>query len=274
MKKIKSFKGRVVVITGAASGMGRAYAQAFAKEGSLLALCDYDERGLNETISMLPNSQKLYSQTFDISTEQAVVDFALKVKEELGPPYVVINNAGIEGGGKPFWATPQDTFKNVMDVNFYGVVYGTRAFLPEMMARNEGAIINVSSIFGLAGTPNNSDYCGSKFAVRGFTESLMVELSDSNIQVHLLHPGGIRTNIARQERSRDFSQHYLTTEPHDVAQYLIKSIKQNKRRIVYGNNALKVWLATKLLPLSVVSSMIWSEMKKVIDLNEYKGINR
>lgn len=274
MNKIKSFKGKVVVITGAASGMGRAYALAFAQEESLLALCDYDDKGLSETISMLPNHPRVYSQAFDISDEEAVFDFASKVNAELGPAFVVINNAGIEGSGEPVWATPRSTIKRVMDVNFFGVVHGTRAFLPQMIARNEGAIVNVSSIFGLAGTPNHADYCGSKFAVRGFTEALMVELLESDIQVHLLHPGGVRTNIARQKHTSGFSQHFLTTEPDDIAKYLIKSIKQNKRRIVYGNNAFRVWLAAKLLPLSLVSSMIWSEMKKVIDLNEYKGLNQ
>lgn len=270
MKKITSFRERVVVITGAASGMGRAYALAFAKEGSILALCDYDETGLNDTIKMLPKAQKVFSQVFDISNETAVFQFAAQVKQELGRAFVVINNAGIEGSGEPVWATEQTSFKRVMDVNYYGLIHGTRAFLPEMLESNEGVIVNVSSIFGLAGTPNHADYCASKFAVRGFTEALMVELSSSDIQVHLLHPGGIRTNIARQAHTSDFSQHFLTTEPSDIAEYLIKSIKLNKKRIVYGNGALKVWLASKLLPLKLVSSMVWSEMKKVIDLREYK----
>jgi short-subunit dehydrogenase len=270
MKKITNFRERVVVITGAASGMGRAYALAFAQEGSVLALCDYDQAGLNETIALLPKAQKVFSQAFDISDEAAVFDFAAQVKKTLGSAFVVINNAGIEGSGEPVWATEQHSFQRVMDVNYYGLIHGTRAFLPEMLANNEGAIVNVSSIFGLAGTPNHADYCGSKFAVRGFTEALMVELASSDIQVHLLHPGGIRTNIARQAHTSEFSQHFLTTEPDDIAQYLIKSIKQNKRRIVYGNGAFKVWLASKCLPLKVVSSMVWSEMKKVIDLREYK----
>lgn len=272
MNKIRNFRNRVVVITGAASGMGRAYALAFAKEGALLALCDYDDEGLTQTLAMLPADQKVFTQAFDISDEQAVFSFAKAVEAELGTAYVVINNAGIEGSGEPVWETPQPTIQRVMDVNFYGVVHGARAFLPQMMTRNEGAIVNVSSIFGLAGTPNHSDYCASKFAVRGFTESLMSELSESGIQVHLLHPGGIRTNIARQERSNDFSKQFLTTEPEDITRHLIKSIKQNKRRIVYGNNALKVWLATRFLPLSLVSSMTWSEMKGFIDLKKYKNI--
>lgn len=270
MKKITSFKDRVVVITGAASGMGRAYALAFAKQGSHLALCDYDEEGLGETISLLPESQKVFAQAFDISDEQAVFEFADQVKQHVGQAFMLVNNAGVEGSGEPVWATEQSYFKRVMDVNYYGVIHGTRAFLSDMLANNQGVIVNVSSIFGLTGTPNHADYCGSKFAVRGFTEALMVELSASDIQVHLLHPGGIRTNIARHEHARDFSQHFLTTEPEDIAEHLIKSVKKNKPRIVYGNNAIKVWLASKLLPLPLVCAMVWSEMKKVIDLRAYK----
>lgn len=269
MKRINNFKGRVVVITGAASGMGRSYAKAFAKEGALLALCDYDEKGLNDTISML-SDVKVCSFAFDISDKQAVEGFAQKVKEELGPAYILINNAGIEGSAEPVWATNDDFYQRVMDVNYFGVVYGTRAFLAHMLDANEGAIVNVSSIFGLIGTPNNSDYCASKFAVRGFTEALMVELQASNIQVHLLDPGGIATNIARSETSRQFSNHFLTTSPDDVARYVMKSIKQNKKRMVFGNQASKAYWGSKLLSLSVACKLAWSEMKDVIDLKYYR----
>ena len=270
MKKITSFKDRVVVITGAASGMGRAYALAFAQEGSRLALCDFDKKGLDETLSLLSESTSVYSQVFDIADETSVFEFALQVQGQMGSAFLVINNAGIEGSAEPVWATAQDSYQRVMNVNYYGVVNGTRAFLPQMLDCNEGAIVNVSSIFGLAGTPNHSDYCASKFAVRGFTEALMVELAASDIQVHLLHPGGIRTNIARQETSRAFSEHFLTTSPEDIAKHLIKSIKQNRARIVYGNGALKAWLGSKFLPLKYLSALLWSEMKPVIDLREYK----
>jgi len=149
------------------------------------------------------------------------------------------------------------------------VVNGTRAFIPQLQAENRGAIVNVSSIFGLVGTPNHADYCGSKFAVRGFTESLMVELASTDIQVHLLHPGGIKTNIARQESSKAFSEHFLTTSADDIAQHLITSIKKNKLRIIYGNSAMKTWLGTRLLSLKMLRKVIWSEMKTSIDLKDY-----
>ncbi len=268
-KKITNFKDRVVVITGAASGMGRSYALAFAREGARLALCDFDEQGLQETVSMVPGT-KLYAKAFDISDKQAVDAFAEEVGRELGQAYVLINNAGIEGSVEPVWATSPEFYQRVMDVNYFGVVYGTQAFLEGMLENNEGAIVNVSSIFGLVGTPSHSDYCASKFAVRGFSESLMVELHASNVQVHLLHPGGIATNIARSDGSRQFSQHFLTTSPDDVAQYVIKSIKNNKKRMVFGNKSAKAFWGSRLLSLPAICSMAWSEMKGVIDLKYYR----
>mgnify|MGYP000011006883 CR=1 FL=1 len=268
---MKNFKQKVVVITGAASGMGRAYALAFAKEGSLLALCDFDEQGLKDTQVLVANitDAKTCSKIFDISDEEATFDFAAQVKSELGNAHVVINNAGIEGSTKPVWASDADSFKRVMNVNYFGVVNGTRAFLPQLQEDNRGVIVNVSSIFGLAGTPNHADYCGSKFAVRGFTEALMVELKSSKIQVHLLHPGGIKTNIARKENSRAFSERFLTTSADDIAQYLIKGIQKNKLRIVYGNGALKTFLGARFLPLAIIRSLIWNEMKPTIDMQDY-----
>jgi len=273
---MKDFNQKIVVITGAASGMGRAYAIAFAKEGSRLALCDYDKSGLDETVALVSRISTLEAcvGVFDISDEQATFDFAARVKDQLGDAHVIINNAGIEGKGKPVWASSASTYDRVMGVNFFGVVNGTRAFLPQLMDNDNGVIVNVSSIFGLAGIPNTADYCASKFAVRGFTESLMVELQQSNIQVHLLHPGGINTNIAREEQSKEFAAEFLKTSPDDVAKILIKGIRRNKARIVYGHGALKTWLFVNLLPLKLIQKVVWSEMKSVIDLDDYAIIQK
>jgi len=268
---IRDFKEEVVVITGAASGMGRAYALAFAREGARLALCDVDGEGLKETVASLAGftTQSPLVSVFDISEEDAMFAFAEQVKQTLGPALVLINNAGIEGSAKPVWTTSRADFERVMGVNYFGVVHGTRAFLPQMMAENRGAIVNVSSIFGLVGTPNHADYCGSKFAVRGFTEALMVELIESPIQVHLLHPGGIRTNIARQSHSQNFAQHFFKTTPEQVATVVIRAIRKNTPRIVYGHGATKTWLGERLLPLKWLKHLLWSELKPVIDRSDY-----
>jgi len=272
---MKELSNKIVVITGAGSGMGRAYALAFAKRNCRLALCDYDANGLKETVDMadkLSNSSPssaVCHAVFDVSDKRSVESFANKVKDELGNAHIVINNAGIEGSAKPIWATEEDCFRRVMEVNYYGVVYGTQAFLPQLLSQEEAAIVNVSSIFGLIGTPNHADYCASKFAVRGFTESLMTELNDSSVQVHLVHPGGIDTNISRQEHSQSFSQHYLTTSADDMVERVVRGITKNQSRIVYGNGSKKTEIGARLLPLTWLKKFTWREMKKVIDLTHY-----
>lgn len=272
---MKDLKSKTVVITGAGSGMGRAYALAFARRGCHLALCDYDASGLKETVDMVDKCANrsgcsaVSHAVFDVSDKRSVEKFADKVKDELGNAHIVINNAGIEGSANPIWATEEDSFRHVMNVNYYGVVYGTQAFLPQLLSQKEAAIVNISSIFGLIGTPNHADYCASKFAVRGFTESLMTELNDSPVQVHLVHPGGIDTNISRKERSQSFSQHYLTTSADDIAERVVYGIAKNQSRIVYGNGSTKTEIGARLLPLTWLKKFTWHEMKKVIDLTHY-----
>ena len=268
---MKNFKNKTVVITGAGSGMGRAYAEAFGRLGAKLALNDYQQAGLDETCELLKSQgvQHVYSEVFDVSDKDAVYAFADNVKQHWGNAHVVINNAGVEGGGKPLWSIDDETFERVMKINFYGVVHGTRAFLPQLLENQEGAIVNVSSIFGLIGTPNNTDYCASKFAVRGFTEALMVELSESPVNAFLVHPGGIATNIVQSADGQDFSKRYLTTPPEDIANYVIKSLGKNRLKIVYGRSSMRVWLASNFVPLKTLVTILWKELKSLANLDEY-----
>ena len=270
---MKNFKDKVVVVTGAGSGMGRAYALEFAKLGAKLALNDFDAKGLAETVALLAQSgtATVYSQVFDVSARDAMHDFAAQVKAELGNAHVIINNAGIEGSAKPLWATDEQSYERVMRINFFGVVHGTKAFLPQLMANGEGAVVNISSIFGLIGTPNHTDYCASKFAVRGFTEALMVELQESPISVHLVHPGGIATNIARGDGSQAFAKQYLTTPPEDIVRHVIKCIIRQQPKIVFGRDSFKAWLGSNFVPLKLLNRIIWQEMKSVIDRKDYQS---
>ncbi|EDY86685.1 short-chain dehydrogenase/reductase SDR [gamma proteobacterium HTCC5015] len=269
---MKKFFNKVIVITGAGSGMGRSYVQAFAKLGAHFALNDYDADALKETVAELKREHpqlKVISSAFDVSHQDAMERFAEDVQRELGGADVVINNAGVEGLGQPTWATPSQSYRRVMDINFFGVVHGTQAFLPQLLEKSEGAVVNISSIFGLIGPPNHSDYSASKFAVRGFTEALMVELLNTSISVHLVHPGGIDTNIARAEQSQAFSQKYLTTSPDDIVDYVIDAIRHKKARIVYGNDALKTWLGSIFVPLKWLIRLVWRDMRDVIDQRNY-----
>ncbi|MEX1667130.1 SDR family NAD(P)-dependent oxidoreductase [Zhongshania arctica] len=268
---MNNFKNKIVVVTGAGSGMGRAYALEFAKLGARLALNDYDSAGLAETVELLREAGEveLYTATFDVADRAAMAGFADEVKSVLGNAHVIINNAGISGAGKPVWATPLATIERVMGINFYGVVHGTQVFLPQLIENGEGAVVNVSSIFGLIGPPNNSEYSASKFAVRGFTESLMVELHDSPISVHLVHPGGIATNIANMPQHQAFSDKYLSTPPEQIVRHVIRGIRRGTPKIVYGRDSFKTWLGANLVPLRLLNKLIWHDMRKVLDRSDY-----
>ncbi len=269
---MKDFRNKVVVITGAGSGMGRAYAVEFAKLGAKLALNDRDADALEETSKIVNDlgCQQVYLEAFDVSDKNSMYEFAGNTKESLGNAHIIINNAGIEGAVLPAYSISEDMYKKIMDVNFFGVLYGTKAFLPQIVENNEGAVVNVSSIFGLVGTPNSSDYCASKFAVRGFTEALMAEFEESPISIHCVHPGGIDTNIVRRKEGANFAKKYLTTPPEEIVKYVIQSIQKGRVKIVYGRDSFKTHLGANLVPQGILKSVIWKEIKKVVDMQEYK----
>ncbi|WP_375177496.1 SDR family NAD(P)-dependent oxidoreductase [Marinobacter mobilis] len=267
---MKTFVDKVVVITGAGSGMGRAYALEFAKLGAKLALNDYAPEGLFETAELArkAGAKDVYAEAFDVSSQAAIEDFASQVQSSLGNAHIVINNAGVAGAMVPFWDIPQESWERTMNINFWGVVFGTRAFLPQLKANGEGAVVNVSSIFGLIGPPIHAEYCASKFAVRGFTECLMAELADSPISVHLVHPGGIATNITRgsqvedQAKASAFNKQYLTTAPEAIARRVIRGIRRREPKIVYGQDSFRVWLASNFVPTRWLTKLLWREFRQ------------
>ncbi|NNC98219.1 MAG: SDR family oxidoreductase, partial [Gammaproteobacteria bacterium] len=241
---MKNFQNKIIVITGAASGMGAAYADEFAKLGARLALCDVNQedlRSVSQRVADVIGPDNVYSEVVDVSDRHEVFSFADKVRSNLGNAHVIINNAGIAESSAPIYEMSIEQIEKVTRVNYFGVVYGTKAFLPQLVENNEGAVVNISSIFGLVAPPNTADYSATKFAVRGFTEALSVEFMQSPITIHCVHPGGIATNIAKNTDSEEFEKLFLTTPPHDIAKHVIKNIKKGKVKIVYGNQASKVW---------------------------------
>jgi butyryl-CoA dehydrogenase len=268
---VKNFTDKVVVITGAASGMGREYALEFARLGALVAITDVNAEQLAETHNMVKaiTRKNSLSEVLDIAAEESVTNFAGKVKRELGNAHIIINNAGIGGGGAPVWVQDNGQYHTTMQVNFFAVVYITKAFLPQLLANQEGAVVNVSSVFGLLGTPGTSDYCASKFAVRGFTESLMVELADTPISVHLVHPGGIKTNIAKHSKNgAEFEEKYLKTDPLFAVREVIKGIKSGKQRMIFGYQSSLLRFLT-LLPLKLRNRILHREMGDMRDPEHY-----
>lgn len=251
--------GRTCVITGAGSGIGRATAERLSGMGCPLAICDWDEHGLEETVNGLDGD--VFTRKLDVSDNLAQMAFASDVKEWAPAPFgMVMNNAGVTVSQLAAEAATEDD-EWVMNVNFWGVVHGTRAFLPILLAQGDGAIVNVSSIFGLIGWPSQSMYCASKHAVRGYTESLRHELRDTNVRAIPVHPGGIKTNIVKNARfhkddlgntdrtvlERDFELAARTT-PKRAAKIIQKGVDKGKARILVGPDADFLALTLRLMP--------------------------
>src|SRR5580692_3259219 len=193
-------QGGVAVVTGAGSGIGRALAQQLSAAGSALAIADIDEKGLAETAaSLAPKQAALSTHVLDVSNEAAVRGFAEDVIARHSRVTLLINNAGVALIGT-FEELSLDDLRWLMGINFWGVVYGVKYFLPILKEQPRAHIVNLSSVFGIIGPPGQSAYSASKFAVRGFTEVLRHELEATSVFVSFVHPGGIRTQIARRAR--------------------------------------------------------------------------
>ena len=196
-------KNKVAVVTGAASGIGRAIACLLSKEKVRLALLDIDMKGLKETSQIIHAKESdIITRCYkvDISDKEAVIRVCEDVIKDFQKVDILINNAGVASSGL-IQDMKFETIEWTININMWGVIYMTKIFLPHIMKSSEGSIVNVSSVYGLVGMPMQSAYCASKFAVRGFTETLRQELYGSNVSVTLVFPGGIKTNIARNSKN-------------------------------------------------------------------------
>lgn len=260
---MQSFAEKVAVVTGAGSGIGRALASELAARGCNLALADVDSNSLESTAATLRREGlHLSTHTLDVSDRESVHAFADKVLTQHGQVNLVINNAGV-AVSQTIAELRYDDFEWLMGINFWGVVHGTKAFLPHLLARGEGHIVNVSSIFGIVSMPTQGAYNASKFAVRGFTEALRQELCETAIKVSCVHPGGIRTNIARSARfyqgidgKTDASKaaarfdKLARTSAEQAAQSIIKGIQAGRPRILIGADARFLDHIQRLMPAS------------------------
>ena len=257
-KPKRTISGRTVVITGAASGIGRALARRLSAHGCPVAIADVDENGLKETDTSLHGPTLV--RVLDVRDADAQRDFAAEVREWAPKPIgAVFNNAGVAVASSVLDAIPEDD-NWLWDINFHGVVNGTRAFLPILVKQNEGAIVNTSSVFGLVGMPNQSAYCAAKFAVRGFTDSLRQELRGTGVTAINVHPGGINTNIVRNARFRkdpegrtqdQMAQEFAAitmTEPDKAAEIIHRGVEQRKARILVGPDAYMFDTLARLAP--------------------------
>lgn len=200
---MKSLDGKVVVITGAGSGMGREMAVLAAKRGALLAISDWNADGLAETVELVKaaGAHELRSDVLDVSDRTAMGTYAAAVADQFGRVNMVVNNAGVTVTGD-FEDMEYADFDWIVGINFLGVVNGTKEFLPHLIASGDGAVVNISSLFGLISMPGQTAYNATKYAVRGFTEALREEMlvNKHPVTVTCIHPGGIKTGIARNGR--------------------------------------------------------------------------
>lgn len=244
---MKSVRNKVVVITGAGSGIGRALAKQLDRQGALLSLSDVNQDGLKETLDSL--TRKHFGETLDVADRDAVYANAEATEKRFGPASVVINNAGV-AVAQTIEDLSYEDFEWVMNINFWGMVYGSKAYLPQLKTHKEAAIANVSSVFGLFSLPTQGAYNASKFAIRGFTEALRSEMAGTGISVHSIHPGGIRTNIAKssrfyvgpgqitdQKKANSLFDKVTVTSADSAAKTIIKGIQRKQDRILIGPDA-------------------------------------
>ena len=262
--------GKPVMITGAASGIGRALARRLSGQGSPVAIADIDEDGLKQTAESL--SGPVLSRVLDVRDAADQHRFADEVRGWLTAPLAaVFNNAGVAVASSVADAEPEDD-DWLIEINFRGVVNGTRAFLPILLEQNSGAVVNTSSVFGLAGMPYQSAYCASKFAVRGFTDSLRQELRGSGVRAVTVHPGGITTNIARNARIRRDPEGLgrtkeqmaaqfeavTMTSPQKAAAVIQAGVEKGRARILVGPDAYMFDALARITPThyySVISHL-------------------
>ena len=261
---MKNFKNKVAAITGAGSGMGQQLAVLLAKAGCHVSLSDVNEKGLAETVELVkPYNVRVTSKKVNVAKLEEVRTWAEETVQNHGSVNMIFNNAGVALGSTVEGSNYED-LEWIMGINYWGVVYGTKEFLPYLKKSGEGHIINTSSLFGLTAQPTQSAYNSTKFAVRGFTESLRQELDIENSGVSALsvHPGGIRTNIANDARMSDSIKSMgmnpeksakafnklLRMPAEEAAQQILDAVLKNKRRLLIGNDAKTLDLIQRVLP--------------------------
>jgi NAD(P)-dependent dehydrogenase (short-subunit alcohol dehydrogenase family) len=252
--------GRTAVITGAGSGIGRGLAQLLAGRGCPVAIFDIDEAGLAETERSISGSPVL-ARRLDVSDRDSQLALAKEVRAWSPAPLgAVFNNAGVTLSQTIEGVSDED-FRWIVDINFWGVVHGTKAYLPWLIEQNAGAVVNTSSIFGIIGWPAQGTYNATKFAVRGFTEALRHELRGTGVRAVSVHPGGVATSIVRNARFHvddlggvsheqmqlDFARH-ARLSPDRAARIIVRAVERGKGRVLVGSDAHAVDLLQRLVP--------------------------
>jgi NAD(P)-dependent dehydrogenase (short-subunit alcohol dehydrogenase family) len=267
---MRGIRGSVAVVTGAGSGIGRALAVELASAGAQLAIADVNSAGLDETREIIgpamASSAVARTYVLDVSDVSAVEAFARQVERDFDRVSLLINNAGVALMGT-FAEVSLADMEWLFKINYWGVVYGCKFFMPMLEREPEAHIVNISSLFGLVAPPGQAAYASSKFAVRGFTEALRLELENTNIRVTCVHPGGIRTEIAEKARAgagvraeiaaenRERFKKLAPTTPETAAKVIMKGILGNKPRVLIGADARQIDRFQRLMPARAASML-------------------
>ena len=258
---MKTLQDKVVVITGAGSGIGRATAMRCAGLGARLALSDIDAAGLAETAGRCAGS--VHTTKVDVGARDEIYAWAERVKRDVGPADVLVNNAGVSLSQTIAEMRDED-FEWLMNINFWGVTHGTKAFLPQLLSRPEAHVVNLSSVFGIIAVPTQAAYNASKFAVRGYTEALRQELRATRVRVTCVHPGGIKTNIVKNGRhfadpsgkaadldtmARDFEREARTTAD-EAGRQIVDAVLRERPRLLIGLDAVIIDRMQRMFPES------------------------
>ncbi len=257
---MKNLNGKVVALTGAASGIGRSLAVQLAELGCHLAIADVDELGLQQTAALLPQECKASTHIVDVANRERVYAWAEEVIEQHGQVDCIINNAGVASVCSIEDISYED-FEWVFNIDFYGVLYGTKAFLPHLKQRPEANIVNISSVNGFFPFPNNGPYNCAKHAVKALNQTLIQELRKTSVKVTSVHPGGIKTNIVRnarfseenngQEDESKLIQQFdqaAKTSPDKAARIIIKGLRKDRKRQLVGADAVLLDILCRLMP--------------------------
>ncbi|MBL4866998.1 MAG: SDR family NAD(P)-dependent oxidoreductase [Pseudomonadales bacterium] len=253
---MRTIRGKIAVVTGAGSGIGQATCVALAKKGAIIVMVDLNKEGMQETATMVEKEgSSASSHTVDVTKLKQMERLVKEVEDLHGRVHIVINNAGI-GIMEEFADGSLENFKKVIDVNLWGVVYGSKLFLPMLLKEKEGHIVNTSSLAGIISTPGMVSYGTSKFAVRGFSESLRAELKQHNIAVSSVHPGMINTNIAKTSECDDATLHTKMVDwferfgrpPSVVANKIVRAIEKNQMRILVTPETYIMDVAKRIAP--------------------------
>jgi NADP-dependent 3-hydroxy acid dehydrogenase YdfG len=257
---LKFLGGKVIALTGAASGIGRSLAIKLAENGSHLAIADIDKQGLKDTLELLPKGSKASIHIVDVANRERVYSWAEEVVKEHGHVDCIINNAGVASSITIEDISYED-FDWVFNIDFYGVLYGAKAFLPYLKQRPDAHIVNISSVNGFFPFPENGPYNCAKHAVKALNQTLLQELRKTSVNITSVHPGGIKTNIVRnsrykddhssdnkfQKRIREFDRIAATT-PEKAADIIIKGILKNRKRQLVGIDAVVIDILCRLMP--------------------------